>query len=149
MTGARTGARGLYERRRPGRDRRGELGGWEVALEHTHYGLREGDVVGFTTQHRPPDQPRVENGTRGQVARVDELGAEGQDARRVMQLAGRVRASRAQVPSLAHREPYEGGVGLEVSHAPWPSVASPSRLIRGFLAAPDRSQRDHATGRDR
>jgi hypothetical protein len=56
------------------RAQRGELGRREVALEHTHYGLREGDIVAFVTQHRPPDQSRVENGTRGEVSRVDEHG---------------------------------------------------------------------------
>ncbi|HEY1690186.1 MAG TPA: MobF family relaxase [Solirubrobacteraceae bacterium] len=56
------------------RAQRGELGDREVALEHTHYGLHEGDIVAFTTQHRPPGQPRVENGTRGEVSRVDEHG---------------------------------------------------------------------------
>lgn len=208
------------------RAQRGELGDREVALEHTHYGLREGDVVAFTTQHRPPGQPRVENGTRGQVARVDEhgglmvaldgsgrrvwlasedidslrlayaqhvyrqqgatversvvvsggwqtsketayveasrarrgtdwfvardeLGAEGQDARRVMQLAGRMLTTRAQVPSLSYREPDEAGIGLGISRGPWRSLASPSRLIRRFLVDPGRRQQDRATGRGR
>jgi ATP-dependent exoDNAse (exonuclease V) alpha subunit len=145
-----------------------------------HYGLREGDLIAFTAQHRPSGQPRVENGARGQVTHVnehdgltitldgsdrqvglagedleslrigyaqhvyrqqgatversvvltggwqtsketayveatrarqatewflarDELGAEGQDERRVMRLAGRMRQSRAQTPSLTIR----------------------------------------------
>ena len=163
------------------RAERGELGNREVPLPHRHYGLREGDLVAFTAQHRPPRQPRVENGARGQVTHIDEhggltitlegserpvglagkdletlrlgyaqhvyrqqgatvehsvvvtggwqtskeaayveasrarngtewflareeLGAEGQDAQRVMRLAGAMRTSRAQTPSLAHPE---------------------------------------------
>jgi ATP-dependent exoDNAse (exonuclease V) alpha subunit len=56
------------------RAERGELGHREIPLEHAHYGLREGDIVAFTSQHRPAGQPRVENGTRGQVTRVSEHG---------------------------------------------------------------------------
>jgi conjugative relaxase-like TrwC/TraI family protein len=56
------------------RAERGELGHREIPLGHTHYGLREGDIVAFTSQHRPPGQLRVENGTRGQVTRVSEHG---------------------------------------------------------------------------
>jgi hypothetical protein len=153
------------------RAQRGELGHREVPLPHLHYGPREGDLIAFTAQHRPPRQPRVENGARGQVTHIhehggltitldgserpveilrlgyaqhvyrqqgatversvvvtggwqtskeaayveasrarkgtewfltrDELGAEGQDAQRVMRLAGAMRTSRAQTPSLA------------------------------------------------
>ncbi len=39
-----------------------------------HYGLRQGDHVAFVVQHRPPGQPRVENGTRGQVTNIDQEG---------------------------------------------------------------------------
>jgi hypothetical protein len=56
------------------RAERGELGHHEVPLPGVHYGLREGDLIAFTTQHRPPGQPRVENGTRGQVTNVHERG---------------------------------------------------------------------------
>ena len=52
------------------RSERGELGQAEVPLPHQHYGLREGDVIAFTKQHRTPGQPRVENGARGQVTNV-------------------------------------------------------------------------------
>jgi ATP-dependent exoDNAse (exonuclease V) alpha subunit len=45
----------------------GELGHREIPLQEVHYGLREGDLVAFIDQHRPPGQPRVENGTRGQI----------------------------------------------------------------------------------
>lgn len=163
------------------RAQRGELGHREIPLPHLHYGLREGDLIAFTTQHRPPGQPRVENGARGQVTQIhehsgltvtlygsdrrvrladedlealrlgyaqhvyrqqgatversvvvtggwqtskeaayveasrarngtewflgrDELGTEGQDAQRVIRLAGAMRTSRAQTPSLAHPE---------------------------------------------
>jgi conjugative relaxase-like TrwC/TraI family protein len=56
------------------RAQRGELGHHEIPLPSVHYGLREGDLVAFTAQHRPPGQPRVENGTRGQVSAVHDRG---------------------------------------------------------------------------
>jgi conjugative relaxase-like TrwC/TraI family protein len=56
------------------RAERGELGHVEVPLPGVHYGLRAGDLVAFTAQHRPPVQPRVENGARGQVSAVHERG---------------------------------------------------------------------------
>jgi ATP-dependent exoDNAse (exonuclease V) alpha subunit len=56
------------------RAQRGELGHHEIPLPGVHYGLREGDLIAFTTQHRPPGQPRVENGTRGQVGAIHERG---------------------------------------------------------------------------
>jgi ATP-dependent exoDNAse (exonuclease V) alpha subunit len=52
------------------RAERGELGHAEVPLAHQHYGLREGDVIAFTKQHRTPGQPRIENGTRGQLTNI-------------------------------------------------------------------------------
>jgi ATP-dependent exoDNAse (exonuclease V) alpha subunit len=52
----------------------GELGHHEAQLPHVHYGIRDGDLVAFTRQHRPPGQPRVENGARGQVTAVHERG---------------------------------------------------------------------------
>jgi conjugative relaxase-like TrwC/TraI family protein len=54
------------------RAQRGELGDHELPLPGVHYGLREGDLIAFTTQHRPRGQPRVENGTRGQVSAIHE-----------------------------------------------------------------------------
>jgi conjugative relaxase-like TrwC/TraI family protein len=54
------------------RAERGELGQAEIQLPHKHYGLREGDRIVFTAQHRPDGQPRVENGSRGQVVDVDD-----------------------------------------------------------------------------
>jgi ATP-dependent exoDNAse (exonuclease V) alpha subunit len=53
------------------RAQRGELGAHEVSLSSVHYGLRQGDHIAFITQHRPPGQPRVENGTRGEVMGID------------------------------------------------------------------------------
>jgi ATP-dependent exoDNAse (exonuclease V) alpha subunit len=52
------------------RAQRGELGQREIALPGIHYGLREGDLIAFTAQHRPRGQPRVENGTCGQVSAI-------------------------------------------------------------------------------
>ena len=56
------------------RAQRGELGHHETPLPGVHYGLREGDLIAFTAQHRPRGQPRVENGTRGQVSAIHERG---------------------------------------------------------------------------
>jgi conjugative relaxase-like TrwC/TraI family protein len=52
------------------RDERGELGPRETYPTDTHYGIREGDHVAFISQHRPAGQPRVENGTRGEVTNI-------------------------------------------------------------------------------
>jgi conjugative relaxase-like TrwC/TraI family protein len=52
----------------------GELGHRETQLPNVHYGIRDGDLVAFIQQHRPPRQPRVENGARGQVTAVHERG---------------------------------------------------------------------------
>jgi ATP-dependent exoDNAse (exonuclease V) alpha subunit len=56
------------------RAQRGELGHHETPLPGVHYGLREGDLIAFTAQHRPAGQPRVENGTRGQISAIHERG---------------------------------------------------------------------------
>ena len=56
------------------RAERGELGGEEIELPGVHYGLREGDLVAFTAQHRPPGESRVENGTRGEIVGLDGRG---------------------------------------------------------------------------
>ncbi|HEV2975633.1 MAG TPA: MobF family relaxase [Solirubrobacteraceae bacterium] len=56
------------------RAERGELGHREIPLPGVHYGLREGDLIAFTTQHRPRGQPRIENGTRGQVSAIHDQG---------------------------------------------------------------------------
>jgi conjugative relaxase-like TrwC/TraI family protein len=56
------------------RAQRGEFGHHEIPLPGVHYGLREGDLIAFTAQHRPPGQPRVENGARGQVSAIHEQG---------------------------------------------------------------------------
>jgi conjugative relaxase-like TrwC/TraI family protein len=52
------------------RAERGELGAHELPLSSVHYGLRQGDHVAFIAQHRPPRQPRVENGTRGEITGI-------------------------------------------------------------------------------
>jgi ATP-dependent exoDNAse (exonuclease V) alpha subunit len=56
------------------RTERGELGHHEIPMPGVHYGLRKGDLIAFTAQHRPRGQPRVENGTRGQVSAIHERG---------------------------------------------------------------------------
>jgi conjugative relaxase-like TrwC/TraI family protein len=56
------------------RAERGELGHHETPLPSVHYGLREGDLIAFTAQHHPRGQPRIENGTRGQVSAIYEQG---------------------------------------------------------------------------
>jgi conjugative relaxase-like TrwC/TraI family protein len=52
------------------RAQRGDLGETEIPLPNRHYGLREGDLITFTAQHRPAGTPKVENGTRGEVIGV-------------------------------------------------------------------------------
>jgi conjugative relaxase-like TrwC/TraI family protein len=52
------------------RAQRGELGDKEVQLPNRHYGLRQGDLVTFTAQHRSPGAPKIENGARGQVTYI-------------------------------------------------------------------------------
>ena len=74
------------------RAQRGELGPDELPLSSVNYGLRQGDRVTFIAQHRPRGQPRVENGTRGQVTNIDQEGTltlalDGSDRR--LQLARR------------------------------------------------------------
>ena len=200
------------------RAQRGELGPREISLPRQHYGLREGDLIAFTAQHRPPGEARVENGARGQVTHIDdqggltltldgsgrqvglagkdleslrlgyaqhvyrqqgatversvvltggwqtsketayveasrarqatewflardELGAEGQDERRVTQLAHRMRQSRAQTPSLAHPElPDPGwGSGFDLGRMRPPSLARwLTRTARNLDRAPER-----------
>ncbi len=56
------------------RAQRGELGHREIALPGVHYGLREGDLVAFTAQHRPQGQARVENGTCGEITNIHQHG---------------------------------------------------------------------------
>ncbi len=73
MSGPRRGVR-LNTHAQHLRAERGELGHHEIPLPGVHYGLREGDLIAFTTQHRPRGQPRVENGTRGQVSAIHERG---------------------------------------------------------------------------
>jgi conjugative relaxase-like TrwC/TraI family protein len=56
------------------RAERGELGQGEAPLPNQHYGLREGDLIAFTKQHRPAGGARVQNGSRGEVTRVQDRG---------------------------------------------------------------------------
>jgi len=73
------------------RAQRGELGPDELPLSSVNYGLRQGDHIAFIAQHRQSGRPRVENGTRGQVTKIDQDGTlalklDGSD--RVVRLAG-------------------------------------------------------------
>jgi conjugative relaxase-like TrwC/TraI family protein len=73
------------------RAQRGELGPHEVALPHQHYGLREGDLVVFTKQHRTPGRQRIENGSRGEVTAIDAHGGLGitlDGSKRLVSIAG-------------------------------------------------------------
>jgi conjugative relaxase-like TrwC/TraI family protein len=188
------------------RAERGELGPHEVPLPHQHYGLREGDLIAFTKQHRTPGQPRVENGSRGEVTRVhddgltvtldgsqrrvslagddldvlrlgyaqhvyrqqgatvdrsvvvtggwqtskesayvqasraregtewflarEELGVEGLDERRIGKLAEKMRTSRAQTPSLSHRELADREYGTGYRRAIVPSRSRLPGVVR-------------------
>ncbi len=196
---------------------RGELWGAEIQLPHKHYGLDEGDLITFTTQHRITGQARVENGARGEIIRThdhgltvlldgshrevtladedlenlrlayaqhvyrqqgatversvvvtggwqtsketayvqasraregtewylarDELGTEGQDERRVRQLATKMRNSRMHTPSLEHPElpDHEWGPGFERSVVPSRGRLSGLAWARRLARTPDRS----------
>ncbi len=72
--GANTEIDRLNARAQHLRAERGELGHHETPLPDVHYGLREGDLIAFIAQHHPRGQPRVENGTRGQVTNIHERG---------------------------------------------------------------------------
>jgi conjugative relaxase-like TrwC/TraI family protein len=52
------------------RAQRGDLGQSEIELREVPYGLREGDRVAFTEQHYTHGQPRVENGTLGEITAI-------------------------------------------------------------------------------
>ncbi|HEV3094827.1 MAG TPA: hypothetical protein VGY30_09965 [Solirubrobacteraceae bacterium] len=56
------------------RAQRHELGTSEIELNAVHYGLREHDLVAFVAQHRPAREARVENGSRGEITRIDQEG---------------------------------------------------------------------------
>lgn len=49
---------------------RGELGTVALDIPGVHYSLRAGDHVALIDQHHTPDQPRVENGTRGEIQAI-------------------------------------------------------------------------------
>ena len=53
------------------RGERGELGEHEIPHPEKPYSLREHDRVIFATQHHPPGQPRVENGSVGRITQID------------------------------------------------------------------------------
>ncbi len=79
---------------------------------------------------------RARHGTEWYLAR-EELGADGQDERRVRQLAGMMRQSRAQTPSLAHRELADPDYGLNFDR-----VIAPSRSrLPGLARAPSHTPR--------
>jgi hypothetical protein len=50
-------------------------GDHETPLPHVHYGIREGDLIAFTRQHRPAGKTRVENGTRGEITALHPNGS--------------------------------------------------------------------------
>ncbi|MCW3033359.1 MAG: TrwC relaxase [Solirubrobacterales bacterium] len=50
---------------------RGQLGAEELPIPGTHYGVRAGDRIATIEQHHPPEEPRVENGSRGIVLQLD------------------------------------------------------------------------------
>ena len=88
---------------------------------------------------------RARNGTEWYVNR-DELDLAGQDERLVDRLSEKMRTSRAQTPSLAHREQPDPGWGLGYEHT----------LFRDRRILPDLAQllkpkpeRDQARGPER
>jgi ATP-dependent exoDNAse (exonuclease V) alpha subunit len=56
------------------RAQHGELGQHQVQHPDVHYPIHEGDLIAFTSQHRLPGQPRVENGTRGEITAIHPRG---------------------------------------------------------------------------
>ncbi len=52
------------------RAQHGELGAHQLQHPDVHYPVRQGDLIAFTKQHRPPGQPRVENGSRGEITAI-------------------------------------------------------------------------------
>jgi conjugative relaxase-like TrwC/TraI family protein len=57
------------------RGERGELGELEVSLPGVHYGLRAHDRISMIDQHYSPGEPRIENGSQGEVLDVTAHGA--------------------------------------------------------------------------
>jgi len=49
---------------------RGELGGLELDVPGTHYGIRSGDRIAMIDQHYEPGEQRIENGSMGVVLNV-------------------------------------------------------------------------------
>jgi conjugative relaxase-like TrwC/TraI family protein len=56
------------------RAERDELGPLELPIPGVHYGIREGDRVALIAQHHESNQPRIENGTNGQVLDITPSG---------------------------------------------------------------------------
>jgi ATP-dependent exoDNAse (exonuclease V) alpha subunit len=56
------------------RSNRGELGELEVQVPGVHYGLRAGDRIAMIDQHHEPGVERVENGARGEILDINEMG---------------------------------------------------------------------------
>ena len=52
----------------------GELGDIEVEIPGVHYGIRAGDRVAMIDQHHQPGTERVENGARGEIVDINEMG---------------------------------------------------------------------------
>jgi ATP-dependent exoDNAse (exonuclease V) alpha subunit len=87
---------------------------------------------GWQTSKEPAyvEASRAREGTDWFVCR-EELGLEGQDSERISRLASRMQTSRAQRPSLAHRErpDLEFGPGFDISRAPSRTPLSLARVI--------------------
>jgi conjugative relaxase-like TrwC/TraI family protein len=56
------------------RAQRGELGELEVPVPGVHYGIRQGDRVALIDQHYEPGQEPIENGSRGEILNINEMG---------------------------------------------------------------------------
>lgn len=57
------------------RAERGELGHDETPIPGVHYAIRQGDRVALVKPHHKPGQPRVENGSHGEVLDIAHDGA--------------------------------------------------------------------------
>ncbi len=99
-------------------------GGWQTSKESTYV-----------------EASRARQGTDWFVNR-EELGIEGQDPERVGRLAELMRSSRAQTPSLEHRELHEAELGPE-RYMPRAPLA-PSEMLPGLARVIARNARAHS-----
>jgi conjugative relaxase-like TrwC/TraI family protein len=95
----------------------GELGAARVELSDRPYGLRAGDEVIFTAAFYPPGEPRVENGTLGNVASVDGSSEIAVQTRGALEREVHVDAAEFQDMRLAYAQHVYKAQGATVDRA--------------------------------